>query len=108
MAKFNVIVNIKDSDEKLQEFDIVLNKKEETPTEDEGALECINTVLINEYNIERNKRTSFENRALGILAFNSAILSIFLNKYKILVLKAGLQKALTYYLFIKIPDFNIG
>lgn len=57
----------------VESQDMVYNPKQET-------LECLFEFLKNEYNVERNKKASLENRAIGLLAVITAIVISLLSK----------------------------
>lgn len=69
----------KTNEKKLADYEIIINSKVSHETLfNEGTLECFNLVLQNEYNIERDKKSSFENRAIGLMAFVMACLTLFI------------------------------
>lgn len=82
MTKYNVTVSDISAESKIQQFNInIVLKKQQFAELNEDTLECFNVVLINEYNVERNKKSSFENRAVGLTTIVSTLLSVCINKY---------------------------
>lgn len=82
MTKYNVTVSDINTESKIQQFNInIVLKKQQFAELNEDTLECFNVVLINEYNVERNKKSSFENRAVGLTTIVSTLLSVCINKY---------------------------
>lgn len=102
MTKFKVKVNATSTCKNVEEYDIEVSSSRQSIEFNEKTLEYFSNVLINEYNIERNKKSSFENRAVGLIAFIPTCFSLFVSKVEIGGWKTSLQEYLTYYLVIKI------